>query len=70
MFKGAAHGKVGRTLRIALEFDELLGPRPVSFPRRPIPPVVLPWPTKGWPCEITGPKPLLRPSCLLVDSGV
>jgi hypothetical protein len=69
MFKGAARGKVGWTLRIALEFDELLGPEPASFSRRPIPLVVLPWPTKGWPCEIIGPKPLVRPSCLLVDPG-
>jgi hypothetical protein len=24
---------------------------------------------KGWPCEIIGPKPFVRPSCLLVDPG-
>jgi hypothetical protein len=69
MFKGAAGEKFGWTLRIALEFDELLGPEPASLSRRPIPPVVLPWPTKGWSCEIIGPKPLVRPSCLLVDLG-
>jgi hypothetical protein len=28
-----------------------------------------PWPTKGWPCEIIGIKPLARPSCLLVVPG-
>jgi hypothetical protein len=69
MSKGAAHGKVGRTLQIALKFDELLGPETASFSRRPIPSVVLPWPTKGWSFEIIGPKPLVRPSCLLVDPG-
>jgi hypothetical protein len=62
-------GKLGRTLQIALEFDELLGPEPASFPRWPILPVVLPWPTKRWPSEITGLKPLARPSYLLVDPG-
>jgi hypothetical protein len=29
----------------------------------------LPWPTKGWPSEVMGPKPFARPSSLLVDSG-
>jgi hypothetical protein len=29
----------------------------------------LPWPTKGWPCEIMGPKSFARPSNLLVDPG-
>jgi hypothetical protein len=36
---------------------------------RPILPVVLPWPTKGWPCEAVSPKPFARPSNLLVDLG-
>jgi hypothetical protein len=53
-----------------LEFDELLGPERASFPRWPIPPVVLPWPTKRWSSEITGLKPLARPSYLLVDPGI
>jgi hypothetical protein len=29
----------------------------------------LPWPTKGWPCEIMVLRPFARPSCLLVDLG-
>jgi hypothetical protein len=29
----------------------------------------LPRPTKGWPCELMGPKPFVRPSSLLVDPG-
>jgi hypothetical protein len=29
----------------------------------------LPWPTKGWPCEVMGPKSFARPSSLLVDPG-
>jgi hypothetical protein len=29
----------------------------------------LPRPTKGWPCEISGPKPFARSSSLLVDPG-
>jgi hypothetical protein len=62
-------GKVGRKLRIAFEFDELLGLEPTSFPRQPIPSIVLPWPTKRWPSEITGLRPLARPSYLLVDPG-
>ena len=62
-------GKVKRMLWIAFEFDELLGLEPAFFPRRPIPSIVLPWPMKRWPNEITGLRPLTRPSYLLVDSG-
>jgi hypothetical protein len=40
-----------------------------AFSGRPVPPVVLAWPTKGWPCEVTGPRPRARSSCLLVDPG-
>jgi hypothetical protein len=29
----------------------------------------LPWPTKGWPCEVMDPKPFAMFSSLLVDSG-
>jgi hypothetical protein len=29
----------------------------------------LPRPTKGWPCEISGPRPFARSSSLLVDPG-
>jgi hypothetical protein len=29
----------------------------------------LPRPTKGWPCETSGPKPFARSSSLLMDSG-
>jgi hypothetical protein len=46
---------------------ELLGPEPTSFLRRPIPPVVLPWPTKEWPSEITGFKAFRR--AFLPSSG-
>jgi hypothetical protein len=52
-----------------LESDGFPGPESASFSCRPTPPVVLSWPTKGWSCEVTNPKPLARPSCLLVDPG-
>jgi hypothetical protein len=39
----------------------------VNFSGRPTPPVALARPTKGWPYEVTGPRPRARPSCLLVD---
>jgi hypothetical protein len=29
----------------------------------------LPWPTKGWPCEIMGLESFARPSSLLMDPG-
>jgi hypothetical protein len=69
IFKVAARGKVGSTLWIALKSNEPLGPESASFSHRSIPPAVLPWPMKEWPCEIIGPKPFTRPSCLLVDPG-
>jgi hypothetical protein len=62
-------GKVGSVLWITLKSKEPPGPESASSSRRPIPPAVLPWPTKGWLCEIMGPKPFARPSCLLVDPG-
>jgi hypothetical protein len=64
-----ARGNVRRTLWIAFESDGLFGPDSASFPRWLIPSIVLPWPTKRWSYEITGLKPLARPSCLLVDPG-
>jgi hypothetical protein len=57
------------SLQIALKFHESLGPESASFSHRPIPPAVFSWPTKGWFSEITGLKPLARPSYLLVDPG-
>jgi hypothetical protein len=49
--------------------DGLPWPESAAFSGRPTPPVVLARPTKGWSCEVTGPRPRARPSCLLVDSG-
>jgi hypothetical protein len=46
-----------------------LGLESVNFSSWPILQVVLARPTKGWPCELTGPRPRARPSCLLVDPG-
>jgi hypothetical protein len=47
----------------------LLSFESVAFSGRPIPLVALAQPTKGWPCGVTGPRPRVRPSCLLVDPG-
>jgi hypothetical protein len=42
--------------------DGLPGLESVNFSGWPIPPVALARPTKGWPCEVTGPRPRARPS--------
>jgi hypothetical protein len=47
----------------------LLGLESIAFSGRPIPPMALARPTKGWPCGITGSWPRVRPSLLLVDPG-
>jgi hypothetical protein len=54
-------------LRVAFEFSEphgleLIRPHVDRFCWK-----FLPWPTKGWPCEIMGLGPFVRPSYLLVD---
>jgi hypothetical protein len=54
---------------ITFKSNEPPGPESAHSLRRPILPAVLPWPTKGWPRESTGPRPFARPSCLLVDPG-
>jgi hypothetical protein len=51
------------------QVDGLPGPKSVAILGRPVPPVILARPTKGWPCEVTGPRARARPSCLLVDPG-
>jgi hypothetical protein len=56
-------------LRIAHESNGLPGPGSTSFLCRPTPPVVLSRPTKGWPCEVTDPKPLARPSLPSSEPG-
>jgi hypothetical protein len=50
--------------------DGLLGLESVNFSGQPTPPVALAWPMKGWPCEVTGPRPRARSSFLLVDPGI
>jgi hypothetical protein len=50
-------------------FDGLLGLESVAFSGRPIPPIALARPTKGWPCRLTGLRPHARPFRLLVDLG-
>jgi hypothetical protein len=49
--------------------DGLPGLESATFSGQPTSPVVLARPTKGWPYEVTGPRPHARPSCLLVDPG-
>jgi hypothetical protein len=56
-------------LRIMLKSNEPSGPESIQSCFKPFRQQFLPWPTKGWPCEIIGPKPFVRPSSLLVDQG-
>jgi hypothetical protein len=49
--------------------DGLPGLESVTFSGRPIPPVALARPMKGWSCGVTGLKPHERPSRILVDQG-
>lgn len=49
--------------------DRLPGLESVNFSGRPIPPVALARPTKGWPCGVTSLRPRARPFRLLVDPG-
>jgi hypothetical protein len=49
--------------------DGLLGLDYVAFSGRPIPPVALARPTKGWPYGVTSTWPRAMPSHLLVDPG-
>jgi hypothetical protein len=56
-------------LWIAFEFGE---PHGLELIRPHVDPFgwkFLPWPTKGWPCEVMGLGPFTRPSFLLVDTG-
>jgi hypothetical protein len=65
-----SRGKIGLALWITLKSHEPPGPASAPSLRWPILPEVLPWPTRGRPCEIIGPKPFARPSSLLVDPGI
>jgi hypothetical protein len=56
-------------LWIMLKSNEPLGSEPIQSCVNPFRQQFLPRPTKGWPCEIMGPKPFVRPSSLLVDPG-
>jgi hypothetical protein len=56
-------------LRIMLKSHESSGPESIQSCVNPFRQQFLPWPTKGWPCEIMGPKPFVKPSSLLVDPG-
>jgi hypothetical protein len=56
-------------LWIMLKSNEPSGPESIQSCVNPFHQQFLPWPTKGWPCEIMGPKPFTRPSSLLVDLG-
>jgi hypothetical protein len=58
-------GRIRSELWITLKPHEPPWPTFAHSLRRPILPAVLPWPMKGWPCEIIGPKPFARPSRLL-----
>jgi hypothetical protein len=44
------------------QVDGLPRPESAAFSGRPITPVVLARPTKGKPCEVTGPRPRATPS--------
>jgi hypothetical protein len=67
---GVSRGIIGSKLWITFKSKEPPGSKSAHSLRRPILPVVIPWPTKGRPRESTGPKPFARPSCLLVDPGI
>jgi hypothetical protein len=56
-------------LRIMLKSNEPSGPESIQSCIDPFRQQFLPWPTKGWSCEIMGPKLFARPSSLLVDPG-
>jgi hypothetical protein len=56
-------------LWIILKSHESSGPESIQSSVDPFRHQFLPWPTKGWPCEIMGPNPYARPSSLLVDPG-
>jgi hypothetical protein len=52
-----------------LNSSEPSGPKSIHSWVNPFHHQFLPWPTKGWPCEIMGPKSSVWPSSLLVDPG-
>jgi hypothetical protein len=56
-------------LWIMLKPNEPSGLESIQSCVNPFRTLFLPWPTKGWPCEIMGPKPFAGPSNLLVDPG-
>jgi hypothetical protein len=57
-------------LRIMLKSNESSRPKSIQSCVNTFCQQFLPWLTKGWPCEIMGPKPFARPSSLLVDPGI
>jgi hypothetical protein len=64
------HARETRTVFLdSAWFDGLLGLESVAFSGRPIPPIALARPTKGWPCGVTSPRPRARTFRLLVDPG-
>jgi hypothetical protein len=54
-------------LRIMFKPNELSGLKSIQSCVDPFCQWFLPWPTKGWPCEVMGPESFARPSSLLVD---
>jgi hypothetical protein len=63
------HEKVGLLLWMLLES---VGPSELELIRSCVDPLrqaSLPRPTKGWPCETSGPEPFAMSSNLLVDPG-
>jgi hypothetical protein len=62
-------GRIGSLLWIMLEFIGPPGLELIQSCADPFCQTFLPWPTKGWPCEIMVLRPFARPSCLLVDPG-
>jgi hypothetical protein len=65
----ALHGRIGLELRISFKSIGSPGLELIQSCVDPFCQTSLPWSTKGWPCEIMGPRPFARPSCLLVDPG-
>jgi hypothetical protein len=62
-------GKVGSLLWTSLKSIGSSGFELIRSCTDPLCQMFLPGPTKGRPCEISGPKPFARSSSLLVDPG-
>jgi hypothetical protein len=66
------HARESRVVAVvdSARVDRLFGLEFFAFSGRPIPPIALARPTKGWAYGVTDPWPRTRPSCLLVDPRI